>query len=176
MSKSSAHRYLVALTICSLFSIAFASSSPADTLVMPRQLVDFALANRCTPLNDFFERPGQVNPPYVYGWLPGDAENSAVFWCKKTETSDKPYKLMFDVLDPKQMGGCPVAIEWAYPRGLSIETRHNLALRGFRYVSDSRRTGPMVTVANAKVIVNEYDGLLDIFYCHSGQWLVTSLE
>ena len=83
---------------------------------------------------------------------------------------------MFDVVDPQQMGGCPAIIEWPYPRGLSIETRSSLALRNLRYVNDQRRRGPMITVANAKVIVNEYDGLLDIFYCHSGQWLVASFE
>jgi hypothetical protein len=74
---------------------------------MPRELVDFAHANGCTPINDIFERPGMVNPPFVYAWLPGNPADSAAFWCKKTEKSAKPYKLLFKVYDPKQMAGCP---------------------------------------------------------------------
>jgi hypothetical protein len=152
---------------------------------MPRELVDFAHANGCKTIDKFFERPGMVNPPYVYGWLLGSDEDSAVFWCKKTEKTDKPYNLMLTVRDlkshelkvpdQKQLAGCPAAIEyWNAPAGLSIETRRSLELRYFHNVTDPRpRPGGLTdVVANARVIVDYYDGLRSTFYCYRGQWLV----
>jgi hypothetical protein len=177
---------LVVFSVFGLFLAMSANTLSADTLTMPRELVDFGRANGCVSIDDFYDRPGMVNPPYVYGWLSGDPENSAVFWCRKAENRDKPYSLMFTVrdrkalqlrvLDSKQVAGCPAMIEWSYPRGLSIETQRSLALRDFRYVVTPQRAGPSVVVSNAKVIVNEYDGLRDIFCCYKGQWLYNSQE
>jgi hypothetical protein len=169
-------RVLVAFT-CILAVAIFTPVSWPDTLVMPRELVDFANANGCAPIDDFFERPGMVNPPFVYGWLPGDPADSAAFWCKKTEKSAKPYKLIFKVRDPKQMAGCPTTIEyWSPPRGLSIEIRNRLELGDFRSVIEPKRPLPKSVVVNAKVLVSEYDGVSDVFYCYGGQWLVASFE
>ncbi len=169
-------RVLVAFT-CILAVAIFTPVSWPDTLVMPRELVDFAHANGCTPIDDFFELPGMVNPPFVYGWLPGDPADSAAFWCKKTEKSDKPYKLIFKVRDPKQMAGCPTTIDWWNPpHGLSIETRKNLALSDLTLVTEPKKSGPKSVVANAKVLVNEYDGVGNVFYCYQGQWFFASYE
>jgi hypothetical protein len=180
----SLQRYLVGLTLCSLPLLGIGGTTSAETLVMPRELVDFAHANGCAPIDDFFERPGMVKPPYVYGWLAGDKQNSAVFWCKKKDNGAKSYNLMFisrtspdlpSLADSKQMGGCPAIIEWHNPpRGLSIEIRPRLPLSAFRYIAMPNRTAPRLVVANAKVLVNDYDGVENVFYCHKGQWLVES--
>jgi hypothetical protein len=149
----------------------------ADTLVMPRELVDFAHASGCEQIDNFFARPGMVNPPYAYGWLPGDREKSAVFWCEKTKKSGKPYSLMFKPADPKLLEGCPAVIDRAdFPGGLSIEIRPHLALSVFRFVTAPMQTGPSIEVANARVLVNYYDGLTDVIYCYQGKWLVASTE
>src|SRR2546427_6711086 len=63
----------------------------SETAIMTQELTEFAAKNNCTQLSDFFDRrPGPVNPPYVYGYLPGDEESSAVFWCKNTKPSKHP--------------------------------------------------------------------------------------
>ena len=186
---SSQQRRSAALTTCFLLLTLFSSPASAQTMVMPRDLVDFAIANGCTPIDDFFKRPGMINPPYVLldAWAPGaiaknavDRENvldSAAFWCRKTAKNPKPYSLMFKVADPKELSGCPAIIDWSRPAGLSIETRRNLSLRDFHYVNEPQRSRPSGVVNNAKVIVNDNnDGLIDIFYCHQGQWLVSSFE
>lgn len=175
--KSSVQRIQCLLVTCFLLSTLFAGAVSADTLVMPRELVNLALANHCTQINDFFERPGMINPPFVYGWVPGDAD-SAAFWCKKLDKSDKPYNLMFKVHDPKELAGCPAIIEWWNPpAGLSIETRRTLSLRDFRYISQPQRIGPSGVVQNARILVNDNgDGLREIFYCHLGQWLFATFE
>ncbi|MGA7792580.1 MAG: hypothetical protein WCA19_06030 [Candidatus Acidiferrales bacterium] len=171
--------------VCILLLTLFAPVSRPDTLVMPRELVDFAHAKGCTPIDNFFERPGMVNPPFVYGWLPGSDEDSAVFWCKKAEKTDKPYNLMLTVRDlknhelkvpdQKQLAGCPAVIEyWNGPAGLSIETQGNLDLRYFRNVTEPRPRsgGPTNVVPNARVIASSYDGVRSLFFCYKGHWLI----
>jgi hypothetical protein len=167
---------ILATFTCVLVLGVFTPVSWPDTLVMPRELVDFAHSNGCTPIDNFFERPGMVNPPFVYGWLPGDPADSAAFWCKKTEKSAKPYKLIFKVRDPKQMAGCPTTIEWWSARGLSIEIRTRLALSDFHSVVEPKRSGPKSVVADAKVLVDSYDGVSNVFYCYGGQWFWASFE
>src|SRR5438067_3119141 len=152
--------YLAGLTICILMLTGLGEGSSADTLIMPRELVDFGRARGCEPIDNFYDRAGMIDPPYVYGWLPGDKEKSAVFWCKKTETDSKAYNLVFKTSDLKLIAGCPAVIEWQDPpAGLSIETRHRLLLSGFHYVTNRTRPGPPLAVANAKVLVSYYDGL-----------------
>ena len=165
------------VTIGILLLTLFAPVSRPDTLIMPRELVDFAHANGCTPNDDFYNRPGMVNPPFVYGLVSGNQEDSAVFWCRKLEKSDRPYNLMFKARDPKQLAGCPAVIEWWNPpRGLSIETRRTLALSDFRYVASPKQAGPAIAVSSAKLVLSSYDGITDAFYCYKEQWLVKSTE
>jgi hypothetical protein len=154
-----------------------ANSSAQNTLNMPQELVQFARSNSCAPISDFFERPGMINPPYVYGWLSGDKEKSAVFWCKQADDGISPYRLMFIPADPQQLGGCPAVIKWHdAPRGLSIQKRARLVLRNFRYVNTPSRHVPPRTVSDARVLVNYYDGVQDVFYCDRGNWVVSSSD
>lgn len=169
--------YAAGLGVIYVVFAVLANAARAETLVMPRELVDFARSSGCGPIDNFYDRPGMVNPPYVYGWLVGDAENSAVFWCKKVEKSNKPYMLVVKSTKEKDLSGCPAKIDWWNPpAGLSIETRRSMSLSEYHYVAEPKRAGPAVVIPVAKVIVNYYDGLSDVFYCHKGQWLVASKE
>jgi hypothetical protein len=154
-----------------------ASVSVADTLVMPRELVDFARSQGCTPIDEFYERPAMINPPYVYGFASGDAENSAALWCRKLEKSDEPYLLLLKVAREELLGGCPPRIEyWNYPKGLSVQTMTSLNLSEFRVAVDPKHHGPRIVVPTAKVIVSEYDGLEEVFLCYRGAWLIRTRE
>ena len=151
------------------------SQSSGEALVMPRDLIDFAAKNGCAPIRNFFDRPGMVDPPFVYGWAEGDREHSAAFWCQKQNS--KSYELMFKVRDSKLMSGCPTSIDWPNPpAGLSVELRSTLSLNTFRDATDANVPKPSGEVKNARVIVNYYDGLTDVFFCHRGRWLVSSTE
>jgi hypothetical protein len=183
-------RTLAVFTTCSLLSLVFAPASWPNN-VMPQTLIDVAHANGCNPIDDFFDErnPNIMNPPYVLGWVRG-ARYSAVFWCKRTEKSDKPYKLIFaatdtpypelKLADPKQLAGCPSVIEyWNGPAGLRIETQRNLQLRYFHPVTDTRPKpgGPTGVLASARVLVSDNgDGLEAIFLCYGGQWLIRLLD
>jgi len=147
----------------------------ADALVMPRELVDLSRSNGCAPIENFYDRPGMINPPYAYGWLTGNPESSAVFWCKKIEKSDRPYLLVIKAANIGALAGCPTKIAWWNdPAGLSIEIRKSLSLKHFRYTAEPGRSGPAIIVSVAKVIVNYYDGVSNIFYCYKGRWLFSS--
>jgi len=151
------------------------SQSREGALVMPRDLVDFAHKSGCSPLDNFFDRPGMVDPPFVYGWAEGEREDSAAFWCRKQDS--RPYKLMFKVRDPKLLSGCPAEIEWSNPpAGLSVEVRPTLSLSTFRDAADPKPPKAKGQISNARVIVNYYDGLTDVFLCYQGRWLVSSAE
>jgi hypothetical protein len=185
-------RSLAGFAMCSLLSLVFAPASWSNpNNVMPQMLVDVALANGCNPIDDFFDQrdPDLMNAPYVLGWV-SEAPYSAVFWCKKTEKSDRPYQLIFaageepyalKLADPKQLAGCPAVIEyWNRPSGLRIETQRNLELSSFYPVTEFQRPkpgGPTGVLASARVLVSDNgDGLEGIFLCYKGQWLIRLLE
>lgn len=169
-------RTLAVFAACSLLSLVFAPASWPNN-VMPQALVGVAHANGCNPIDDFFDErdPNVMNAPYVLGWIP-EARYSAVFWCKKTEKSDKPYKLIFaageepyelKLADPKQLAGCPSIIEyWNRPSGLRIETQSNLQLRDFHAVTDTRPKpgGPSGVLASARVLVSDNGDGLEAFF------------
>lgn len=151
------------------------SQSRERPLIMPRDLIDFAIRNGCASIDNFFDRPGMMDPPFVYGWADGDRENSAALWCQNQDS--KTYLLMFKVRDPKLMSGCATTVEWPNPpAGLSVAVRPSLSLGGFRDAADPKLPRPSGDVTNARVIVNYYDGLTDVFYCYRGRWLVSSTE
>jgi hypothetical protein len=161
------------MIVFALITTATAATS-ADTLMMPRELVDYARSQGCLPVENFYERPGMLNPPYVYGFAGGEPEDSAALWCRKTEKSDKPYVLLLKVNDPKRLDGCPNRIDWwNYPKGLSVETWSSIKLSDFHFAAEPKRAGPTTAISNARVIVSEYDGVEDVFVCHDGAWLFT---
>lgn len=154
-----------------------AAPAGAEGLVMPRELVDFAKTAGCTPIQEFYERDGMINPPYIYGVLPGDPEKSVAFWCQRIQPSSKKYLLVFKVSDPTALKGCPDRIEWWNPpAGLSIDRPATLRLQDFRLVTDPKRQGPVITVKGATVIVNAVDGLTERFVCFEHAWFVNSTE
>jgi len=170
--KRLASQFSAMIAFALIASVMAQGTASADALVMPRELVDYARSQGCAPIEDFYERPGMVNPPYVYGFAGGEPEDSAALWCRKTEKSDKPYLLLLKVSDPKKLDGCPARIEWWNPpKGLSVETRASLKLSDFHFAAEPKRAGPMTTISNARVIVGEYDGVEDVFVCHQGAWL-----
>jgi len=156
-----------------LFAILItAASAAADNLIMPQELVLFAKKNGCSQVVDFYNVPGMINPPYVYGYLPGDPENSAVFWCQKNESSDKPYLLLFMSKIPDVPIGCPYKIEWGgrIPVGLSIDRNISLPLLNFYYIDNTDKPISKKGVTTGSVVVDYYDGISTYFYCFKGRW------
>ena len=160
------------------FSVLLATADAAGiggANVMPTELVEIAARNGCAQLSDFFEaRPGPVNPPYVYGYLPGHEENSAVFWCKNLRSEEPPYSLIVVAKDPEpELAKCPSRIPWPNPPGgLSIFKNRKATLDGFVYLSDPKRKVPKGIKMAHNAIRSYYDGVGELFYCYKGEWLV----
>ena|SRR2546426_4327532 len=147
----------------------------AENSIMPEELIEVAQRNKCSQISDFYKnKPGSVNPVYVYGYVPGDEEDSAVFWCKNQTPGQKRYALVFLFRKTEnELTKCPDRIEWANsPRGLSILKDQSEILKGFVYLKDRSRKAPDDVRMTHNAIRSYYDGVEEVFYCHNGEWLV----
>ena len=159
-----------------LFLLAFCSVICAESTVriMPDELLKIAEKCGCEQVDNFYNRPGMIDPPYVYGFLPGEQENSAVFWCREKNATKRcllvlaSRKSLFD--------------DWSYeiiiktenpPRGLSIVKNCKITLDKFSYISSPKKRGPKGVLPVANVILSTYDGVSEYYYNHKGSWLIS---
>lgn len=133
---------------------------------LPEDLRALRAGLGCGPVAGFFDRPGMVEPPYIYGVFPGDREGSAAFWCQKAADEQQPYRLVV-----VEKGRVVAAIPWeVFPGGLSRQEAGD-ALSDFRAVDDPKRPGPSGTRTSYPALRSEYDGIITLFYRYDGQWL-----
>jgi hypothetical protein len=145
-----------------------------ETGSLPKELLEIAKRNGFKEVTGFYNRPGMIKPPYVYGYLPCDEENSAVFWCEKKEKGERRFYLMIMRKDNKcgQLR-CPDRIQWHnYPGGLSIYKNMDTTLEHFYYINDPKRKPPKTERLQHNAILSEYDGVEELFYCYKGEWVV----
>jgi hypothetical protein len=153
----------------------------AETLIMPRELVEHARQNGCDQVADFFDRVGTVGPPYVYGYLPGPEDGSAVLWCQRRVAGRRQFFLLIMTRNESQgvfdAARCPRRIEWTsgYPGGLAI-IQSEAFLQEFRYLDAPGRPGPKGVRAAGPAIRTEFDGTGSLLYCHKGRWLLSKWD
>jgi hypothetical protein len=144
---------------------------------MPKELVDFARQNGCTQVADFFDRPEQVGPPYVYGYLPGSKEGSAILWCEKSDAGGRHFFLLVMLTNEQQKqyeeASCPRRIEWlgGYPGGLEVYNGDEWLWK-FVYMNDPKKSGPKGVRMAGNAIRTSFGGTASVLYCHKGRWLV----
>lgn len=142
---------------------------------LPEELREIAMENGCSEVKRFFARPGMINPPYVYGYLPGPEENSAAFWCEKKENDKEIFFLIIMVKGAKpEEFKCPDKIQYkgGYPRGLSVYKDRDTTLEHFHFLNDPKRKPPQNAKLTHNAILSEYDGVGVLFYCYQGEWAV----
>jgi len=146
-----------------------AVSALAQALVMPKQLVEVARSKSCEPVSDFFDREGLYDPPYAIGYLPGNKEGSAIFFCRR----GNDYFIVIAVFDSRLNFSCPTEIPYpgAPPEGLRILHGKKVPLDWFRYMEPHRGYGPKHLNTTGPIIEEDFDGVLNWFYCHNGRWL-----
>jgi len=123
-------------------------------------------------VNDFYDRPGMVESSFVYGYLSGLKENSAVFWCQ--DNKKERYYLLVAVRDDRSgLMSCTDMIPWTnYPGGLSIVNDKSISLDEFYYIDTPQERGPKEVKLTHNAILSYYDGVENLFYSHDGKWLV----
>jgi hypothetical protein len=140
--------------------------------VLPNDLAKAAESKGLSPVEGFYDRPGMVEAPFVYGYLPGEKENSAAFWVKSKQEGEFLLVIETKTAVPPEYS-CPNTLPWKnFPGGLSIVRNGNMSLGDFVYASDPSRKGPAETNITHNAITSYYDGVEIIFYCFNGNWLI----
>ncbi|MCK4910532.1 MAG: hypothetical protein KAR83_02770 [Thermodesulfovibrionales bacterium] len=159
------------LVICSSNNDASANNS-RETL--PGELIPIAKKHKCEQVHDFYKnRPGKVNPPYVYGYLPGNKEDSAVFWCKLSNDNWNGKLILYSKKEIPEKYNCPEIIDSNdTPRGLTIYRGEYVELKHFIYMKDYKKDVPDILLDKMVGILSSYDGVESLYYCYKGDWLV----
>jgi hypothetical protein len=165
------HRFMTALVL----SLGMGLLVESTAGVLPEDLRRAARELACVEPADFYDRPGLFEPPYVLGYLSGDAEASAVFWCIN-KVGPPRYSLVVwrnPAERPASSLSCPSTVRWDNPPGgLSILKDVHLPLSEFWYVGSPQHRGPQGLTSQGPIIRSAYDGAGAHFYCHEGEWLV----
>jgi len=66
-------------------ALLLATLAAAETLTMPRELVEYAQDRGCQPIADFFERPGPINPPTPTSRLLPPTKKALLFGARNPE-------------------------------------------------------------------------------------------
>jgi hypothetical protein len=150
--------------------------------VLPQTLREDAQQRGCSEIPDFYDRPGRIDPAYVFGYLDSKvdefSEKSAVYWCQRPAGAER-YLLVVWLSDSALASTfrCARTIAWRnYPGGLRVSRQERLALSGFWDREDPKRHGPSDAVTDGPLIESEYDGVGARFFCHAGKWLVQQLH
>lgn len=169
--------YLVVLFPGLLYFHFSRADNEEKILIMPDEIVKFAEANGYTQFEDFYNnRPGQVDPPYVYGYIPYDEwhekYNSVAFWCKKIGEKDRKAYLIF----ARREGYFDFKIEdilefWGAGGGLLIRNDTVSTLDEF-YFWKTEKPGPLGIKLTHPLVISYYDGIATDFYKYNGEWLV----
>ena len=131
----------------------------------------------CEAVPGFYDRPGMVEPPYLYGYLPGNKEESAVFWCYR-EGESKPYLLVFvEGLGMDGEGHITSTIPWQnFPGGLSLYETRQVPLSELRYVDEPSKYGSEGKTTQYAPLQSYYDGVITLFYRDGDRWLYEIIE
>jgi len=169
------------LALLGLLAVA-GMAHPARSGVLPQTLREDAQHRGCSEIPDFYDRPGRVDPAYVFGYLDSKldqfGEKSAVYWCQRPAGAER-YLLVVWISDSSLANtfACPRTIAWQnYPGGLRVLRQERLALNDFWYREDPKHDGPTGAVTDGPVIESEYDGVAARFFCHARKWLVQQLD
>lgn len=150
-----------------------AQASAATRLVVPPDLFEYSASLGCAQISDFFaDRPGVLEPPYVYvdptraPWL-----TAAAVWCQRPGSDGYSLLVRLGDGDPT-FSTCPSEIAGqSHIGGLSTIEAPDLALNFFVYVDDPGQPGPPIPVP-LPAIRSEYDGVGQVMACFEGRWLV----
>lgn len=137
---------------------------------LPEEVHKFAKQNNCSEVTGFYERPGMVEPSFLYGYIQTmNKSESVIFWCKSNKDVNT-YKLIVQIKNKTGIG-CSEVIHKTknFPGGLSISTEKSPDLSGYR--SDVTPKNEHKCGVEGVVINSFYDGVGYTFLFHNGNWM-----
>ena len=167
---------------------------PKGDGTLPDELLQIAKELGCGPVPGFYDSPGDIDPPYLYGWPPKNKkEETAVFWCHRKH-KEEPYLLVFvEDLGSGRKGRVAYTSPSEYePGGLSIFDWPNINFYGredegpydpkhlpldpFVYIDNPKEHGPKGKTTEYAPLQDSYDGISTLYYRHEGRWLWLGLD
>ena len=170
------HKNIYIIGILAFF--AFASLAYAKTLLIPLELLEGAQNLGYDQIDNYYaDRPGPVDPAYVYGAMPGDKELSAVFWAINPKDEKQYALILMEKKNFLEKGKFSIIYKTQdFPRGLSTNKVGNIDLEYFHYVEDLNLNGKGKKLDTGIVIYDQYDGVGSEFCFKDGKWLITQYD
>ena len=181
-------RPLALLLATALLVGPLSARSPGGDNQLPQELRNLAVTIGCEAVPGFYDRPGMIDPPYLYGYLPGNKEETAAFWCYRKQAKESYLLVFVEGLGQARQGRVTSTIPWsAFPGGLSrfdtknvywydsegvrLSDSEHLPLSEFRYVDNPKEHGPEEKTTKYTPVQAEYDGVVVLFYQDGDRWL-----
>ncbi|MDH5654183.1 MAG: hypothetical protein OEZ39_20190 [Gammaproteobacteria bacterium] len=138
--------------------------------------------NNCSPIEEFFSRPGMVNAPFVYGYYTktlvehlSPSDLSVIYWCKDNESVKyKLYQIVLEDIDVNSVCEKQILVEEFLPGGLTIEYG-KVNIKDFKYTL----TKKIITINKkytGNILVSNYDGLETRMICLDGKWIYRNFD
>lgn len=161
----------LSLVTSTLFLLSCLVAGVAHPKTLPADLAKVASSHGCEGVDDFYDRPGMVEPAFVYGFVSGIPKSeSAIFWCR-SKTDKSQYRLVAHAPVDGDDSCEGVVVETSnFPRGLSLSTAIDAPLSGYSTVEGT--TVPPFSGGGATVVSSMYDGVGSSFICRGGEWLI----
>jgi len=135
----------------------------------PADIVELAVQNECEAVDDFYDRPGMVEPAFAYGFAASSPRSeSVVFWCRSLGERTA-YKLVAVAAGVAAPCSGVVYETKNYPGGLSLQPVEADTLAGF--ASSDGHAAPSDVTFSGLVVRSVYDGVGTSHVCLEGVWL-----
>jgi len=131
--------------------------------------VEIAENNRCEEIRGFYDVPGGIDPPFLYGYIQNIKHSgSVIFWCKSKDDR-KLYKLIGYVKNDDK-ARCSGLIHQTknFPGGLTLSKVENETLVGYKNLSGNIKIA--INNYHGVIIKSFYDGVGNTYVCSNGEW------
>ena len=138
---------------------------------MPELLVSLAAKHQCEQIDDYYNKPGQVLAPFVFGVAKGSSEKSAAFWCKRKK-GDGSYVsvLMFMLVDKDWSIHKAGELEWINAaKGLSLFSVKEPFSEFTKLKAEHQINMPKAKGFEGRGVSSSYDGIEETFVMYKGE-------
>lgn len=161
------------------YSIPPRPTAPIKTFIMPWGLDQFGASLGCAQIDDFYRHMSSPHDAvFAYGYSRGRPENSAVFWCTAEAAPPERILVYFEnesLADPELLK-CPRSIGARRNSlgGLSFRYDPNGSLDRYTNLKTGKPISPGLKQAHNAIFVHTTDESVSWYYCHDGEWFISS--